>query len=186
GLPADCVRPNGAVLAYGEIRLDRASLTWLAQDLPSIGDDLTRGSAWVTLWDAVLAGDLKPDAFLTLAIQALRSEKTELNVARILAYSRNAFWQFTPAEERAKLAPRLELVLRLGVDGAATPSLKSAYFSALRDVALTPDTLAWRTRVWKQEEKIPGLPLAETDYIRLAQELAVRGGPDAAAILDAQ
>src|SRR5205085_10793511 len=47
-------------------------------------------------------------------------------------------------------------------------------------------TLDWLTRVWRQEESVPGLKLAETDYIRLAQELAVHGGANAAQILDQQ
>jgi aminopeptidase N len=189
GLPARFVLANGGGIAYGDVRLDPASLAWLTANLPSIEmieDEVTRGAAWVTLYDALLAGDLKPDAFLTLAIQALPAEKNELNVTRILAYARGAFWQFSTPDARQKFAPRLELVARLGVDSAATPSLKSAWFSALRDIALTPPTIEYLTRVWKQEEKVPGLPLAEPDFIRLAQELAIRGVPDASAILDQQ
>ena len=64
GLPASFVLANGGGIAYGEIHLDAASLRWLQADLPSIEDELTRGSAWVTLWDAVLIGEVKPDAFL--------------------------------------------------------------------------------------------------------------------------
>ena len=39
-----------------------------------------------------------------------------------------------------------------GLDAAPTPSLKSAWFSALRDVARTPATLEWLERVWRQAE----------------------------------
>jgi aminopeptidase N len=186
GLPASFVLANGGGIAYGEIRLDPASLAWLTAHLPEIDDDLTRGSAWVTMADALAAGDVKPDAFLALAIQSLRTEKNELNVGRILAYTRNAYWQFTDPAARAKLAPRLEQVLRLGLDNAVTQTLKASWFGALRDMALTPATVAWLARVWKEEEKIPGLTLAEPDFIRLAEELAVRGVPDAAPILERQ
>ena len=37
-----------------------------------------------------------------------------------------------------------------------------------------------------RKQTVPGLTLSEPDYIRLAQELAVRGLPDASAILDRQ
>ncbi|HMD50717.1 MAG TPA: hypothetical protein VKG79_16515, partial [Bryobacteraceae bacterium] len=55
---------------------------------------------------------------------------------------------------------------------------KSAWFTAYRDVALTPEGIAWLKRVWRHEERIAGLTFAETDEINMALELAVRGTPD--------
>jgi hypothetical protein len=77
-------------------------------------------------------------------------------------------------------------VLRDGLDRAPAASLKSVWFSALRDTAQTPPTIEWLTRVWKHDEKVPGLPLAETDDIRLAEEIAVRGVPGRRRILEQQ
>src|SRR3954469_19177476 len=88
--PAAFVLPNGAGIGYGEIHLDPSSLAWLVAHLPDITDDLTRGAAWVTLWDALGAGDMKADAFIALAVQALPREPNELTVSRILAYTRRA------------------------------------------------------------------------------------------------
>ena len=186
GLPAQFVLPNGGGIAYGEFHLDRASLAWLMANLPSIEDELTRGSAWITLWESMLIGDVTPDAFLTLVIQALPVEPNELNISRVLAYARDAYWRYSTPSARTRFAPRIELVLRLGLDGAKTPSLKSSWFSALRDIALTPATVDYLTRIWKQEEQVPGLTLSENDYVRLAQELAVRNVPGTPAILDQQ
>ena len=186
GLPASFVLPNGGGIAYGEIRLDRTSLAWLTRHLPEVKDDLTRGSAWVTLWDALATGDMSADTFLALAIEALPGETNELNVTRVLAYTRGAYWQFSPPAARNKLAPRLESVLRAGLDRAGTQTLKAAWFGALRDVAQTPATVAWLTRIWNGDDKVPGLTLAEPDFIRLAQELAVRGVADAASIVERQ
>jgi aminopeptidase N len=186
GLPANFVLANGGGIAYGEIHLDAASLTWLTSHLPEISDELTRGAAWVTLWDALADGDLKADAFLALAVEALPAEKNELNVGRLLAYTRGAYWQFSDTASRAKLAPKLEAVLRAGLDAAPSQTLKASWFGALRDVAQTPPTLAWLARVWSGDEKVAGLTLAEPDFIRLAEELAVRGVPDAPSMLDRQ
>jgi len=186
GLPAQFVLPNGGGIAYGEFHLDRGSLAWLTANLPSIDDELTRGSAWVTLYDAMRDAEVAPDAFLSLALRALPLEKNELNVSRILSYLREAYWRYTAPAARARLAPRVELTLRLGLDGAPSASLKSVWFSALRDTAQTTATLAWLSRVWTQEEKVPGLTLSETDFIRLAEELAVRDATGASAILDQQ
>ena len=77
-------------------------------------------------------------------------------------------------------------MLRDGLDRAPTASLKSAWFSALRDTAAAQPTLAWLERVWRKTEKVPGLTLAEPDYISLALELAVREVPAWQEILDEQ
>jgi aminopeptidase N len=127
-----------------------------------------------------------PNAFLALALRSLPFETNELNVSRILSYSRDAYWRYTAPAARTARAARMEQVLRQGLDAAPSASLKSVWFSALRDTAQTAPTLAWLTRVWKEEEKVPGLTLSETDFIRLAEDLAVRDVPDASKILDEQ
>ena len=180
------VLPNGGGLAYGELHLDKASLTWLAEKLPEIHDALTRGAAWVTLWDAMLDGELPPDRFLDLTIAALPREDNELNIQRMLSYLEQANWKFVRESIRTARATAVEQTLRDGLAKASTTSLKSAYFSALRDVAATPPTLGWLTRIWSGEESIPGLTLAETDFIVLAQELAVREVPGWRTILQQQ
>jgi aminopeptidase N len=133
-----------------------------------------RGSAWVTLWDALLAGRLAPAAFMDLAAQALPAETDEQMVSRVLSYTGNTWWRFLPASERTMRAAALERLLRQGLDRAATASQKSAWFGALRTMAVTPETVGWMRRVWARQETIPGLPFAEADYINLALELAVR------------
>ena len=51
---------------------------------------------------------------------------------------------------------------------------------------MSRDALAWLERVWRREEQVPGLPLAEPDEIALALELAVREVPGWSGILRAQ
>ena len=48
------------------------------------------------------------------------------------------------------------------------------------------DGIAFLERVWRHQDKIPGLTLAEPDEASMALELAVRGVPDAAAIMEEQ
>ena len=187
GLPApEFVLPNGGGIGYGEFHLDARSLSWLTANLPTVSDALTRGSAWVTLWDAMLDAEVSAASVIDLALRALPREPDEQNAQRILGYLTQTYWRFTPDEPRRALAPRVERALTEGMAAASTESLKSAYFSALRDAALTPPTLAWLTSVWREEARVPGLTLAEPDFIALAQELAVRAVPKWAAILSDQ
>jgi aminopeptidase N len=175
GRPAPLfVLPNGGGIAYGEIHLDRASRDWLSANVFRIGDPLTRGSAWLALWESMLDGEVEPSRLLDLALQSLPLETDELNVEEILRELRVVYWRFTSAEARQALAPRVERVLRTGLSRARTQSPKGAYFATLRIVALTPPTVEWLTSVWRERTRIPGLTLAETDHIALAQELALR------------
>ncbi len=175
GLPAPLfVLPTGEGWAYGGFELDPTSLAYLSTSLPAIADPLTRGSAWVTLWDALLDGAVSPNTFVDLAAAALPKETDEQLTSRVLGYASNAWWRFLPADERARRAADVERLLRGGLARASTPSRKAAWFGALRNVALTPDTVGWLRRVWAKTETVPGLPLAEADYSTLALELAVR------------
>jgi aminopeptidase N len=175
GRPAPLfVLPNGSGLAYGDVRLDRASREWLAANTPSIRDPLTRGSAWLTLWDAVLDGELPASRLIELALRALPRETDELNVEEILDQLRTTYWRFTPATTRRNLAPRVEQLLRTRLALARTQSLKGAYFAALRSVSLTPASVEWLTSVWDRRVNVPGLTLSEQDYIALAQDLAIK------------
>jgi aminopeptidase N len=180
------VLPNGDGLAYGEIHLDTASRTWLLGHLPEIASGLTRGSAWVTLWDALLDGEVTAEAFLDLALNALPREQDPLNIQRVLSYLERAYWTFTPERERVTRAADVERVLSEGLAAASTTSTKGAYFSALRNIATTPATLNRLLRIWRGDEQVAGLPLAEPDFIALAQELAVRAMPEWRTILREQ
>jgi aminopeptidase N len=187
GLPApQFVLPNGGGIAYGEFHLDPGSLAWLSTKLadireipgiPGINNALTRGSAWTTLWDAMLGEEMAPDTLIDLALRALPRETDELNTQQMLLGLGQAYWRFTSAPRRDALAPRVERVLRAGLAAANTQSLKGAYFSTLRDIALTRPTLAWLTAVWRRQARVPGLTLSETDDIALVQDLALRTVP---------
>jgi aminopeptidase N len=180
------VLPTGGGWAYGLITLDPTSLAYLSTSLADIKEPLTRGAAWVTLWEAMLERAVAPAALVDLAIKALPRETDEQLTARALGYMRAAWWRFLQAPERDARLAGVEALLKNGLDTAKTASQKSAWFGALRDVAMSKDTLAWLQRVWEQKETIPGLPLAEPDYIALAEELAVREVPGWDQILKTQ
>ena len=168
------VLPTGDGWAYGDFVLDKGTTDYLLANLPEISDPLTRGSAWVTLWDALLDGRVPPQALMDLSLRALPRETDEQLTSRILGYTTNTYWTFLTATERQARAPRLESLLREGLASAKTTSQKASWFGTLRNVAITPGSLNYLRQVWEQKEKVTGLPLAEADYTSLALELAVR------------
>jgi aminopeptidase N len=180
------VLPNGAGLGYGLFVLDDASRIYLLGHLEEIPDALTRGSAWVTLWDNLLESRVRPGAFIDSALRALPRESDEQNAQRILSYVVRAYWKYLNAADRQSRSAALERALRQGLGRAVTQSQKAAWFNAYRDTVLSTEGVAWLERVWRREEKIPGLTFAEPDEITMAMELAVREVPNWRAILDAQ
>jgi aminopeptidase N len=173
---------NGEGTGYGLFVLDDRSRQFFLTHLGEIGDGLTRGIAWVTLWDDMLEGGAEPRQMLDLALRTLPGEREELNVERILAHTHELFWRYVSDAERASIAGRLEETLRAGLAKASTASLKSAYFAAFRRTVTTPQGLAYLERLWRREP-IAGLTFAENDFIEMAQELALRGVPNTDAII---
>jgi aminopeptidase N len=180
------ILPNGAGLGYGMFVLDDDTRQYLSAHIEEIPDALTRGSAWVNLWENVLEAPRTGGEFLGLAMRALPKELDEQNSQLILSYLKSAFWLLLPQKDRLARAPALEALLREGIARAGNASRKSAWFNAFRDTALTPDGVAWLERVWRREQKIDGLTFAETDEMSMALELAVREVSGWQQILEAQ
>jgi aminopeptidase N len=180
------ILPTGGGLAYGDFTLDDSSRMFLLQHLPELKDPLTRGAAWVTLWEEMLSGRVPAASFVDLSMRALPVEDTEQNVQLVLGYVSDAFWTFLSPQQRQERAMKLEQVLRTGLDRAQSSSMKSTYFSAFRSTVTTPEGIAFLERVWRRQEKIPGLTLAEPDEAGMALDLAVRSVPNAVSILEEQ
>ena len=187
GLPAPSwILPVGGGLGYGLFTLDQTTLDYLTRSLHEIPDPVTRGAALVALWESMLEGRVAPDAMMETLLAALPRETDELSVQQMLDYTRSVFWRYTAADDRSAMAEKLESVLRAGLDRSKSTSGKAAWFGGLRSTATMPATLEWLERVWRRDEKIPGLPLAEADESDLALDLAVRDVPAAEEILKTQ
>ena len=187
GLPApDYVLADGAGLGYGLMALDSRTRDYLLAALPAIDDPLTRAIGWVSLWESLLEGDAGPEAIIDLARRALPAETDEQNVSRILGYLTSTYWRYLTPERRAALAPAIETLLWEGTAAAGSRSLAAVWFGAYRNVALSAEATARLERIWREEEEVPRVPLAERDFTALAQGLAVRGVADGAEILAAQ
>jgi aminopeptidase N len=180
------VLPVGQGLGYGFFDLDPTTLKYLTASLHEIADPLTRGAALVALWEAMLEGRVAPSEVRREFQTALPRETDELNLQQMLDYTRAAFWRFTPADDRPAAADELEPMMRAGLAQAKSRSVKAAWFSAIRSVAMTPATVGWLEDVWRRRTVIAGLPLAEVDEADLAADLAVRDVPASEEILTAQ
>lgn len=175
GCVPDYVLAGGEGWGYGEFELDARSQAHLQAQLPGIADPLDRSVAWSALWEALLGGRMTPSQWFDMATLNLRTERDTQLVGDWLDDLRVAWWRFLAPAQRAERAEALEALLRSRLDAAAEPGLKSTWFAALRNVATTPETVAWLRALWQRDAAIPGLPLVEADETALAHALALRG-----------
>jgi aminopeptidase N len=158
------VLPRG----YGEFRLDAGTRGYLLKNLADLPEALDRANGWGVLWENYVAGQVSSREMLELALVALPRETDELNVQRVLGDLGSLAWREQGEGER------VEAVLRAGMAGAKTRSLRSAYFQAYRGVVMSAEGVAWLERVWSGEEKIADLPLGEADFTSISAGLALR------------
>ena len=182
----DFVLPDGWGQGYGLFKLDDRSRDYLLDHLPGIKDPVVRGASWLALWDAVLEGDVAPEAFLDLALRAVALEEEEQILQRTLGNLGTVYWKLIPREERGARAQEVEEVLWRGVMEAESTSRRSTIFRSFRSMALTSAGVEILKEVWRGDREIPGLHLSETDFTALASALAVREVEGWDEILDRQ
>lgn len=175
-------------IGYGRFELDSASRSTLLSLVAtaSLDDPVHRAVTWQALWEELLDGTLPPAMFLDAAVSAVEREPDELVASQVQGLLRGAFWRFVSDAERRAAAPRVEAALWRALDAAPSAGRKGALFATLTSVTLTPDGIDRLARIWRTQQPPRGLPLAEPQYVALAEALALRGVPDAEAILDAQ
>jgi aminopeptidase N len=168
------ILPNADGIGYGAYRLDRDRLLLLLEEASRLEDPVNRGAAWLTLWEAVLAGDLEPDAFIGSAMDAVATEPVELIRQRVAGNLRTAYWRFLLPDKRLRLAPRLEGVFLAALEGTDAPGERHSHFESWIDVVQSEEGVARLQRIWSGEEAIANLSLSEWDFAQMALELAVR------------
>ena len=187
GQPApDWILPVGGGLGYGFVDLDDTTLEFLTRSLHRLPDPLTRGAALVALWEAMLEGQVEPSRVTETLLAALPRETDELLTQAMLDYLQTAFWRFTGADERTRIAGRVDSTVRSGLSRAGSTSAKAAWFNALRSLATNRSTVQWLEDVWRGDITVGGLPLSENDQTGLALDLAVRSVDAADEILQGQ
>ncbi|MBX7118415.1 MAG: hypothetical protein K1X31_05375 [Gemmatimonadaceae bacterium] len=172
--------------SYGRFPLDDASRATLLARAAALTPALHRAVAWQTLHEEMLDGRLPARALLEAALAALPGEPDELVATQLAGLVRGTYWRWLPDATRRAVAPHVERGLWRALDGAPTPGRKGALFGTIVSVTITPDGIARLERIWRRQEVPRGFPVTEAMMQAIAEGLAIRGVPDAEAILDEQ
>ena len=183
---------NSSELGYGYFRLDPKSLAFLREHIQTIENDVTRGAAWISLYESLVRSsgkedELTPIQFIRALENGISSESEPLNRQNLLSQLGTVFWKFLSPNERKIVAPGLESKLLSWLESDVSVDAKSAYFKSLVQIACTSETIGRLMSIWKQGESgIANLPLSENDLMQLALELAVRLPDECVNILNKQ
>ena len=182
----EAVVGHASPMSYGYFPLDESSRTYLLTNLPEIDDPLLRGSAWLSLYEDMLRGELAPPLFFDALLQAIPQEQEPLNLNNLLNNLRVVYWRFLSEEERTAAIGSLEEKLSMAWRTAPKGGKKTELFRAYYELAQSPAANAELLAIWRGETRVPGLSLSESERIDMAAQLALRLPEEAASILDQQ
>lgn len=177
---------NGSELGYGYFRLDEKSKEHLLKHIQTIRDDVTRGAAWLALYESLIRGQVAPARFWQALSAGVLSEKEPLNRQNILNQLEVVFWRFLTTEERDRFSKDVEGSLWKLVTTDDSADARAACYKTLIRVATSDDSVQRLYQIWETESGVGNLPLAENDYMVLAYELAMRLPDQADDILNRQ
>ncbi|MEE2640054.1 MAG: M1 family aminopeptidase [Planctomycetota bacterium] len=177
---------NGSELGYGYFRLDPKSRMYLLENVHQVRDDVTRGAAWLALYEEMIRGHLDPLEFLPCLQRGLRHESETLNRQNLLSQLSTVYWKFLTPGERSHVAEEIETQLWKWIESDLSIDARSSYYKSLVSLASTPETIDRLYGAWQAHSDLHGLQLAESDWMTLAYELAIRKPEGAAEILATQ
>ncbi len=189
GAPAgapDLILPGVDGQSYGRFPLNASSRTVLLASAGVLERPLQRAVAWQGLYEEMLDGTMPPRALLDAALTALGTERDELVASQLTGLVRGTFWRWLDDSTRRAVAPEVERVLWAALERAPNAGRKGSLFGTIIGVTLTTDGVARLERIWRKTEVPLGFPVSESQFISIAEGLALRGAPNAAAILDEQ
>jgi aminopeptidase N len=170
----DMLSENGS--AYGYFKIDeQQKKLWLSDKIFTFSA-LQRATIYINLWENMQNRNLTPSDLYEPWMHFIQKEKTEQNINLLLSYYPTLFWRFSTAKERKTLSGKMENLLWDKMTQAPTASLKSSYFHAWSNTALTQNSISKMLQLWKGSLKVPKLTLSENDLTRLSYQLAVRIG----------
>jgi aminopeptidase N len=136
---ADLVLINDKDQTYAKLRFDERSIATMKSHLGSLDDSLARGLIWASLWDSCRDGELSATDYVTIALNALKSESDISIVSATLTQIDTAIWAYAhPVKRDALRAHVAESVENLLDASAATSDHQMAFARAFANFAFTP------------------------------------------------
>jgi aminopeptidase N len=136
---ADLVLINDKDQTYAKLRFDDRSIATMKSHLGSLDDSLARGLIWASLWDSCRDGELSATDYVTIALNALKSESDISIVSATLMQIDTAIWGYADPAKRDSLRAHLSQSVEALLDASAAGSdHQMAFARAFANFAVTP------------------------------------------------
>ena len=136
---ADLVLINDKDQTYAKLRFDDRSIATMKSHLGGLDDSLARGLIWASLWDSCRDGELSATDYVTIALNALKSESDISIVSATLMQIDTAVWAYADPAKRDSLRAHLAQSVEALLDASAPGSdHQMAFARAFANFAFTP------------------------------------------------
>jgi aminopeptidase N len=136
---ADLVLINDKDQTYAKLRFDDRSIATMKTHLGHLDDSLARGLIWASLWDSCRDGELSTTDYVTIALNALKTESDISIVSATLMQIDTAIWAYANPVKRDSLRAHLAQSVEALLDASAPGSdHQMAFARAFANFAVTP------------------------------------------------
>lgn len=163
------ILPNMDGEAYGYCVLDARTSEFCMNHLSGFKNPQLRLSVIMSLYENCLNNHIDPLILADTLIRHLKNETEPLIISTVMGYIK-----FLALHGSAAGSPGIEKGLLELSRTPAGPGCQQAAFRALLGVFALPETTAEIYRIWKTQKPYAGLSLSESDYMKMAYELAIR------------
>ena len=140
---ADLVLINDKDQTYAKLRFDDRSIETMKSHLGTLNESLARGVIWASLWDSCRDGELSASAYISIALNALKSESDISIVAATLMQIDTALFAYASDQTREGLRGQVAVAVEAMLDGAKPGSDHQLQFAkSFANTAVTPDQFA--------------------------------------------
>ena len=136
---ADLVLINDKDQTYAKLRFDERSIATMKSHLGHLDDSLARGLIWASLWDSCRDGELSTTDYITIALNALKTESDISIVSATLMQIDTALWSYANPANREALRQQVAHAVEAMLDAAESGSdHQLAFARAFANFAVTP------------------------------------------------
>lgn len=182
--------PEG--MAYGtfdfgdSIYLNSYPFGYPLLDISNETESIKRSVLYLQLYDYFLEKRKFAPTYPIMLEKYLFREKDKLNISLLLGHLENVYWRWMPSNQRMSYAERYEFMLRDLIENANDTGIKADYFNTLLSIAQTNEMLTTLYDIWNGNSNNWGMKLSESDYIKMAEILALKHPEKADFILNEQ
>ncbi len=136
--------PNHGDHGYLRVFLDPGSLDWVKDNLCRLPDGLTRRGVWMSLWEMVQDGSLKPGSFLEVVRAQAPLERDARMLPEMIGNAARCVAHYLPSQTKASWNEALFWLGRKALETAdAGSDAEREWMLCVIKSAATPDDLEW-------------------------------------------